>query len=771
VAEIASAFVTIAPSTRGFGTRLSTGVSSEVSGAGRSIGRTFGKMFVLGASVIAAAGIGRFLSGSIDEAREAQKVGAQTNAVLKSTGGVANVSAKSVGLLATSLSNKIGVDDEAIQAGENMLLTFTNVRNEVGKGNQIFADATKTVQDMAAAFGGDAVSNSKILGKALNDPTKGVSALTRVGVTFTEKQKEQIKAFQESGNILGAQKIILGELAKETAGSAEAQVTNADKARVAYGNLKEQIGTALLPVIDKLAGVFTSKIAPAISTFISNLGSGKGAAGAFGKFLTGTLLPALSLLWGVFKNQILPVVGQFVTFYVTKVIPAVAAFEVALAQRLYPVLMQVVGIIRDQVIPTVTALAQFFIARIVPVLVNTAQVVATNLRPVFEQLVTTFQTKVLPGISKLLAKFEQYRPTIQRVVEVAVKLSAGMLKIASAVLGKVLPVLIRLAAFLIGTLFANLGRFIGQVIESGRQTIEFGKKLVAAVKDAVKFAQGVIDQGKKVVGWFKDLPTKIKQAIGNARTLLLDVGKHIIEGLKRGIEGAAHLVEEAVQAIINKIPKKIRQLMHIGSPSKVTEELGGYISEGLARGIAGGTDKVAQATDKLTKKVKEKVAKLRDSLASVKSDFASLAEPIASNFTQGLFDFDTAGAFTANLTAVKGTLTTLLANFKKLIGEGLSPGFLYQLFQSGGPGLINSLAGLSKADAQAAGGLFGEVTSLSEQLGSAVAGATDKGAALENQTQRLERKLDHLINTTKKVGQDVGREVNGAASQGRRRAA
>jgi hypothetical protein len=94
------------------------------------------------------------------------------------------------------------VDDEAIQAGENMLLTFTNVRNEVGKGNDIFNQATRTVQDMAAAFGGDATSNSKILGKALNDPIKGVSALTRVGVSFTEQQKDQIKTLVESANIL-----------------------------------------------------------------------------------------------------------------------------------------------------------------------------------------------------------------------------------------------------------------------------------------------------------------------------------------------------------------------------------------------------------------------------------------------------------------------------------------------------------------------------------------------------------------------------------------
>ena len=74
---------------------------------------------------------------------EAQKVSAQTRAVLKSTGKAAKVSAKQVDQLAEALMTKSGVDDEVIKSGENMLLTFTNIRNEVGKGNKIFTQATK----------------------------------------------------------------------------------------------------------------------------------------------------------------------------------------------------------------------------------------------------------------------------------------------------------------------------------------------------------------------------------------------------------------------------------------------------------------------------------------------------------------------------------------------------------------------------------------------------------------------------------------------------
>ena len=94
-------------------------------------------------------------------------------------------------------------------SAENLLLTFTNVRNEAGKGNDIFNQTVRLGTDMSVALGVDAKAAAMQLGKALNDPINGVTRLTRAGVTFTEQQKKQIKALQESGDILGAQKVIL----------------------------------------------------------------------------------------------------------------------------------------------------------------------------------------------------------------------------------------------------------------------------------------------------------------------------------------------------------------------------------------------------------------------------------------------------------------------------------------------------------------------------------------------------------------------------------
>jgi hypothetical protein len=288
MAEVASAYVSLIPSAKGF----ASGVVKETDKAATTAGKSFGGKFagsvkgILGGA-LAGLGVTKLISDSLSEAREAQKVGALTTQVIKSTGGAANVTAKQVGDLATAISNKVGVDDEAIQSGENMLLTFKNIRNEAGKGNDIFTQATKTTTDlaaaMAAASGGELNfrSASIQMGKALNDPVKGITALSRVGVTFTDQQKAQIKALVASGNTMKAQKIILKELKSEFGGAAAAQATAGDKARVAWKNLEEQIGTALLPVVDDLANRLTKDVVPAVSEFITEMQNGTGNGGQF----------------------------------------------------------------------------------------------------------------------------------------------------------------------------------------------------------------------------------------------------------------------------------------------------------------------------------------------------------------------------------------------------------------------------------------------------------------------------------------------------------
>jgi hypothetical protein len=241
---------------------LNRGLSKAGDGAqglgGKLKGMAKGAVIAAGAAGLAA--LGATLKIGIDEFSDSAKVAAQTQAVIKSTGGAAGVTAKQVGKLATALMTKSGVDDESIQSGENLLLTFRNIQNQTGKGNDIFTRATKTMLDMSVALGEDTSSAAMQLGKALNDPIKGVTALQRVGVTFTDGQKDQIKALTESGHTMEAQKIILGELNKEFGGSAEAVGKTLpgqiNILKESFKNLAGEIVGALAPAFQTIATFF-----------------------------------------------------------------------------------------------------------------------------------------------------------------------------------------------------------------------------------------------------------------------------------------------------------------------------------------------------------------------------------------------------------------------------------------------------------------------------------------------------------------------------------
>jgi len=218
---------------------------------------------VLGGAVVAAAGAAAYgIAKSTEAAEESNKVHDQSRAVLESTGHAAHIGQKGVEDLAGAISRKTGIDDEQVQSGENVLLTFTQIRNEAGQGNAIFSQATQTIVDMSTALGSDFKSSAIQVGKALNDPIKGITALQKVGVSFSEQKKEQITQWVEEGDVLRAQKAILKELTTEFGGSAAAQATAMDKIKVGVGNVEESIGNIFLPLIDEAATDLNRDLVP-----------------------------------------------------------------------------------------------------------------------------------------------------------------------------------------------------------------------------------------------------------------------------------------------------------------------------------------------------------------------------------------------------------------------------------------------------------------------------------------------------------------------------
>lgn len=212
------------------------------------------------AGTVAAGAIVAFGVSSVKSFMESENAIAQTNAVLKSTGGVAGITADEVDKLSTALQKTTTYSDEQVRSAQNLLLTFTKI------GKDIFPDATKIVLDMSTALGQDLKSSSIQVGKALQDPILGVTALRRVGVNFSEDQQNVIKNLVETGRVAEAQKLIMQELNAEFGGSSTAAANTfaGSLARLTnqFDDVKESVGKTL---VEGLTPLFTE-----ISNFLAS---------------------------------------------------------------------------------------------------------------------------------------------------------------------------------------------------------------------------------------------------------------------------------------------------------------------------------------------------------------------------------------------------------------------------------------------------------------------------------------------------------------------
>lgn len=206
-----------------------------------------------GAAVLLAAGLRKVVVESID----AQYAQAQLVAALRSTQGASRQTITSLNDQAAALQRMTTYSDEAVASAQSILLTFTKI------GGDTFPEATAAVVDMAARMGGDLKGAALQLGKALNDPVEGISALTRVGVSFTESQKDVIKNFVETNNLAAAQAVILRELQVEFGGSAAAARNTLGGAleglKNSFGELFEVDAgqsQSLISLLNSMAGVF-----------------------------------------------------------------------------------------------------------------------------------------------------------------------------------------------------------------------------------------------------------------------------------------------------------------------------------------------------------------------------------------------------------------------------------------------------------------------------------------------------------------------------------
>jgi hypothetical protein len=180
---------------------------------------------------------------------------------------------------AESLQDLTAVDADVIKAAQTKLATFANLTKTVDVAGGAFDRATKATLDLAAAGFGSAESNAVQLGKALNDPVKGLSALTRSGITFTQKEKDKIKQLVATNKTLEAQDLILQAIETQVGGTAEAGVSVFDRMNRSMESVSDEVGKILMPYMKDFADFLMKDVIPNVKSFLDDMSNPDTEAG------------------------------------------------------------------------------------------------------------------------------------------------------------------------------------------------------------------------------------------------------------------------------------------------------------------------------------------------------------------------------------------------------------------------------------------------------------------------------------------------------------
>ena len=258
--------------------KATAGLKSTMSSLGSGIGTAFsGIAKSVGALGIAATGAAAAIGGIayklIGIGEEGLKAENRIKNVVKTMGLFGDQSDEVADRLikvadATELAT--GVDGDLIMASQAKLATFKELAKTAGTTGGAFDRATQASLDMAAVFGGDASNYAVQLGKALEDPEKGLASLKRTGALTAKQIKEISAEFSQTGNRAKAFDQVLRAIETQVGGSANATASGMTKIKVSVGQMLEEIGKPMAEVFSKFA-TDVAKMTPQIVESLSGL--------------------------------------------------------------------------------------------------------------------------------------------------------------------------------------------------------------------------------------------------------------------------------------------------------------------------------------------------------------------------------------------------------------------------------------------------------------------------------------------------------------------
>jgi phage-related protein len=664
------------------------------------------------AAAIAVAGVAlvRFGKDAIIAAEQARQASQRVDSIAKSMGIFGDQALEVSGRIqnfAEEQEKLIAVDADVIKGAQAKLLTFKELARSADESGGAFDRATLAAVDLAAAGFGTAETNAVQLGKALNDPVKGITALTRSGITFTAAEKEKIKALVESGDLLTAQDLVLKAIETQVGGTAAATALSSEKIRLGFEAVKDSIGNLLLPAFDSVATVLSEKVFPAVQGFFDSIkenGIGPALTELFTNFTSlrqSFMDSILQALPGII-DAIIAFIPTLVQSTVTMITSVVSAITNALPQIVQGAIQLFQGIIEGltQALPVIiealtAAIPQILRALVdaLPQLIESALTLFTGIVQGLVKALPEIIDAVIDAMPEIIKAIIDAIPLfIEAGIEIVKGLAKGIVENAPAIVGAAIE---GVADLVISTFKKILG-----IKSPSKVFAEFGKNTMQG------YAKGVKDA-------FPYTAEQLNKAFaGLAQTNFADsrvgkfykLGRKLMDDLNRGLRAGALDLDKIFTQVLEDATEGMREGKR---KDVVTRSIQRAIKaarpllEELEQAYNFVTNKILDAQNVLANKVKEKL----DYVSGLIEKFGGTLSLSKTSTIRSVFkDLTKRITETKELRQLTDQLLNLGLNKKtyREIVESGSVGFARSLL-AGGSSAVEQLNQLtSEADKQAA---------------------------------------------------------------------
>ncbi len=524
-----------------------------------------------------------FIGDSISSAREARQLMAQTEQVIKTTGGAAGMSAEQVADLASSLSAASGhslFGDDQIQGAENVLLKYRELKGLV-------PDVTHLAVDMAQRLGTDPAAAADTLGRALQKPFEAEGKLAKQGIILTDQQQAMLETMKAAGDTAGAQKFLIDELNKTYSGSAQA-AADADGGMAQFkdrlGEAGETLATALLPVLDALVGLLNDYVMPVVEELAAN-------AVPFLTDAFARIKPILDVVIGAFGDA-----GGG-----ADVLGLQVAALGEIWKGLAPVVDAVVKVI-GQVVTVVFGEIEQFLAENGDEIQATIDEVWSSIGEIVELAVALIQHTIVPAFQAIAKFLDDHGEEIQTVLKAAWTIIKAVIDTALTIIKGVLKAALQVisgdwsgAWETIKQMFARVWQNIKTIVQA---EIDGVKAILSMAWDAIKgTVQSTWDNIKAAIGnaWdaikgtVSDKIGELKSTIEHLPDGLAAVGRSVVNAIWDGIRGKW----DELVAWFNRKLQELRDQLPFSEPRDARSPLRGLGKAGEAlvtniqRGIEG----------------------------------------------------------------------------------------------------------------------------------------------------------------------------------------